>query len=76
MKRSAFSDRTFKYQPNKMEMTPLTIFSQHPYILCHFANYVLCVCYVHRKVVEGNEGGSAGFVVHVDLHIDVDMHGE
>ena len=41
--------------------------------LCHFANFALCFCYVHRKVVEGNEGGSAGFV---DLHIDVDMHGE
>ena len=75
MKISAFSDGTFKYQPNKMEMTPLTIFSQHPYILYHF-NFALCFCYVHRKVVEGNEGGSAEFVVHVDLHIDVDMHGE
>ena len=41
--------------------------SYHPYILGHFANYA-CICCMHRRVVDGSGVGSAGCVVHVDVH--------
>ena len=44
MKTSACRDGTLKNQPNKMGTTPQH--SHHPYILCHFANYVLCLLVV------------------------------
>ena len=44
----------------------------HPYILlCHFATTytnMFCVCCVQRRVVENSVVGSAGSVVHVDVH--------
>ena len=42
----------------------------HPYILCHFASYVLCllvVC-IGGLFMEGSGVGSAGYGVHVDVH--------
>ena len=42
MKTSACRVGTIKNQPNKMGMTP----QHHPYILCHFANYALCLLVV------------------------------
>ena len=36
--------------------------------LVPFANYALFVSCVHRRVVEGSGEGSAGCVVHVDVH--------
>ena len=61
MKTSACRDGTLKNQSNKMGMTP-----QHFYIIpkscviLPFANYVSCICYVHRRVE----------AVDVDVHED------
>ena len=55
-----------KKQPNKMRMTP-----QHIHTIptsCAILSTVLCVCCVHRRVVEGSGEGSGGSVVHVDVH--------
>ena len=60
MKTSTCRDGTAKEDGNDT-----TTHSHHPYILCHFANYVSCV---HRRVVEGSGEGSAGCLVHVDVH--------
>ena len=52
-------DGTFK---SKMGMAP-----QHLTPSLHLANYVLHFC-MQWRVVEGSEVGSAGCVVHVDMH--------
>ena len=47
----------------KQDGNDTTTLSHPPYILCHFANYImLCVCCVHRSVVEGNGVCSAACV--------------
>ena len=46
MKTNACRDGTLKNQPNNMGTTPQHIFSHHPYIVCHFANYALCLLVV------------------------------
>ena len=59
-------------KPAKQDGNDTITHSHHLYILCHFANYSLCllVTYVHRGVVEGSGVGSAGCGVHVDVHGD------
>ena len=50
-------------EPSKINQTidvnDITTLSHHPYILCHFANYALCLLCV-RRVVEGSWVCSAG----------------
>ena len=47
-----------------------TILSDHPYFLWHFANdaLIICVACIGARAVEGSGVGSAGCVVHVDVH--------
>ena len=65
-KQAHVSDGTIKHQPNKMGMTP-----QYLHTIptsCAILSTMPCVCCVHRRVVEGSGVGSAGCVVHVDVH--------
>ena len=43
------------------------ILSHHPYTSCAILPIVSSICCVHR-IVEGSGVGSAGYVVHVDVH--------
>ena len=65
MKTSVCRDGALKNHPNKMGMTPQHIHTIPTVTTC--ANYVLCHLCTHR-VVEGSGLGSAGCVVHVDVH--------
>ena len=55
-------------KPTEQDGNNTTTHTHHPYILCHFANYVLCLLVVCigglRKVV----GRVLLCVVHVDVH--------
>ena len=44
-KKSACRDGTLKI-PTKLDGNDATILSHHPHILCHFANYALCLLFV------------------------------
>ena len=69
MKTSACVDGNLK-KPAKQDGNDTTILSHHPYILCHFSNYMPGICCVRRRVVERSGLGSAGCVVHVDVHVE------
>ena len=58
-------------KPTKLDGNDTMIFSHHPYILCHLANYALCFVLVriYRRVTVWN--GSAGCVVHADVRGEV-----
>ena len=58
-------DGTLKNQQNDTSHT--TTISHHPYILCHFVNYALCL--LVACIVESIGVGSAGCGVHVDVRI-------
>ena len=53
-------DGTFPQNPTKLDGSDTTILSHHPYILCHFANYALCLLLVYTEglIVLGMEGCS------------------
>ena len=52
---------------NQTNMNDTTI--HHPYILCHFASYILCLLVVCIGGLWKAIGvGSAGYGVHVDVH--------
>ena len=53
-------------KPAQQDGNDTTTHSHHPCILCHFADYALCL--LARSVVEGSGVGSAVCVVHVDVH--------
>ena len=78
MKTSACRDGTLKSQPNKIGMTPqyfhntFTILSHHPYILCHFATYALCLLFV----CIGGLWKAVGWVVLHRCVVHYAVHGE
>ena len=50
----------------------LSILSHHPYTLCHFANYALCLLFVHI----GGLWKAVGWVVLYGCVVHVDVYGE
>ena len=60
MKTSICRDGTLQKQ-TKLDGNDITILSYHPYILCYFTNYALCLLFVCicRRAMEGSGVGSA-----------------
>ena len=59
----------------KLDGNDTAALSHHPYILCmlfchHLYKNALCLLVVQRRVVEGSGVGSAGCVVHFDVHLE------
>ena len=69
---STCRDGTLKNQPNKMGTTPQHIHTI-PTSYAILPTMFCVVSCVHRRVVEGSCEGSAGCVVHVDVHGECDM---
>ena len=66
MKTSVCGDGTLKNQSNKMGITP-QYFHNIP-TSCAILATMPCDGYVYRRVVESTGVGSAGCIVHADVH--------
>ena len=57
-------------RPIKLDGNNTTILSHHSYILCHLANYALCLLVCARaRVVEGSEVGLGGCNFYTEYYI-------
>ena len=71
-KTSTCRDGLNPHKPTKLDGNDTTILSHHPYILCHFVNYALCLLFV----CIGGLWKALGWVMLHGSVVHVDVHGE